>query len=241
MLTIVCVYNNREILEDWLLKSLQHQKNDFELITLDNRNNKFKSAAQALNYGGKKAKNEYIMFVHQDISFESYNFLINIEKELDKLDKLGIAGVAGKNKKLRYVLANIYHGDPPRLAGKIQIDAPKKVQTIDECLMIIPKSVFRKHQFDEKTCDDWHLYGVDYCLDINKVGYNVYVLPLSLYHRSPGYSFSNNYFKILRKLINKHNNDCKIIYTTMGTWNMFIPLYLQKIWKLLWKKIKCLK
>jgi hypothetical protein len=41
---------------------LQNQWN-YELILVDKIQNKFKSAAQALNYGGKKAKGEYIMFV----------------------------------------------------------------------------------------------------------------------------------------------------------------------------------
>ncbi|MBT9147284.1 MAG: hypothetical protein DDT32_01038 [Syntrophomonadaceae bacterium] len=45
MISVVCVYNNEDILNDWLLKSLKHQTVEFELITIDNTRNTFKSAA----------------------------------------------------------------------------------------------------------------------------------------------------------------------------------------------------
>ena len=80
MISIVCVYNNQDILNNWLLKSLKHQTVEFELITLDNTRNTFKSAAEALNYGGKKAKGKYIMFVHQDVDLSSDTWLEDVEK-----------------------------------------------------------------------------------------------------------------------------------------------------------------
>ena len=58
MISIVCVYNNERTLKNVLLKSLENQTVEFELITLDNRDNRFKSAAEALNDGGAKAKGD---------------------------------------------------------------------------------------------------------------------------------------------------------------------------------------
>jgi len=52
------------ILQDYLLKSLKNQTAEFELITLKNTQSKFKSAAEALNYGGKKSKGKCIISVH---------------------------------------------------------------------------------------------------------------------------------------------------------------------------------
>ena len=69
MFSIICVYNNKKILDEMLLRSLSTQTKEFELILLDNYQNKFKSATEALNFGGKLAKNDYLMFVHQDIDF----------------------------------------------------------------------------------------------------------------------------------------------------------------------------
>ena len=67
MISIICIYNNRNILDNYLLKSLERHNTDYELILVDNTENKFTKAADALNYGAKNAKGEFLMFVHQDI------------------------------------------------------------------------------------------------------------------------------------------------------------------------------
>ena len=110
------------------------------------------------------------------------------ESSLRSIPNLGIAGVAGRTKD--GTLSNIKHGDPPVPAGTIQITHVESVQTLDECVLIIPKPIFNLFQFDEKVCDDWHLYGVDYCLTAKKMGYEVCLLPMNLYHMSSGKSLS---------------------------------------------------
>jgi len=202
MFSIICIYNNREILDNYLLKSLDNQKTNFELILVDNSSDKFESAAEALNYAGQKAKGDYLMFIHQDFEFDSNNWLEEAKKTLSFLDNLGIAGIAGKYD--RKLISNIKTGYPPVLAGPIQIEKPEKVQTLDECLIIIPKKLFNKIRFDEIVCDNWHLYATDYCLMVKKAGYDVYVLPLGGYHASPGYSFTPEaYYSTLKKLVKK--------------------------------------
>lgn len=231
MISIVCVYNNGKILNDYLLKSLKNQTVDYELITVDNTRGKFKSAAEALNYGGEKANGKYIMFVHQDVDLSSNSWLEEVEKMLDELPNLGIAGVAGKKDK-RGVMTGIKHGNPPAHAGSITIKKPEKVQTLDECLTIIPKSVFDVLQFDEEVCDDWHLYAVDYSLSVKKLGFDVYAIPLFIYHRSAAYSFSERYYLSLKKVLKKHKKYYEEIYTNMGDWSTLYPLTLQRIWRL---------
>ena len=58
-----------------LLKSLQNQDADYELILVDNTNNRFKSAAEALNDGAKKSSGDFLMFVHQDVEIYDKYFL----------------------------------------------------------------------------------------------------------------------------------------------------------------------
>jgi hypothetical protein len=225
MFSIICVYNNKKILDEMLLMSLSNQTKEFELILLDNYQNKFKSATEALNFGGKLAKNDYLMFVHQDIDFLDDNWLENAETSLKLIPGLGIAGVAGKTKD--GCITNIEHGDPPKPAGTIQITQVEPVQTLDECLLIIPKPIFDIVHFDEKVCDDWHLYGVDYCLTAKKMGYEVCVLPMIVFHRSAGQSLSKSYFKTLNEIQKKWRDDFSILYTTMGDWKTQTPLYFQ--------------
>ena len=230
MISIVCIYNNRDLLESYLLKSLNEQSAKYELILIDNTNGKFKSASEALNYGGQKATGQYLMFAHQDFSLDSDLWLEDTEKILKNLRNIGVVGVAGKYD--RNLISNIKTGTPPVLAGPIHIKEPKKVQTLDECLFIIPKKIFDEIQFDEVVCDNWHLYATDYCLTVKKAGYEVYVIPLGGYHASPGYSFSaEGYYSTLRKLVKKHKSNYKWIYTTTGSWNTTLPLDLQILYQ----------
>ncbi len=221
MISIVCVYNKKNILNEYLIKSLEIQTySDYELILLDNRRNKYKSAATALNVGGKRSKGEWIMFVHQDIKFEKPTVLSDIVEILSSNSRKqeAIFGVAGRDPK-KGVLTNITHGYPPVRAGEENVKNDViEVQTVDECLFIIPRSLFEKLRFDETTIDGWHLYAVDYCLEAyEKFRAKSYVMGIEgIYHKSSG-SLDESYFKILRKVSNKHKK-IKRIYTTMGTW-----------------------
>jgi|Deesub1362A_J573_1020465.scaffolds.fasta_scaffold02663_2 GT2 family glycosyltransferase len=234
MISIICVYNNKKILNEWLLRSLENQTARYELILIDNTDNKFKSATKALNYGGKKAKGKYIMFVHQDVRFSSNTWLKDAVNMLNSLPDVGIAGVAGKRDirgfiESRRIISNIVHGIPPKFAGNIKIHNPEKVQTLDECLFVIPKRVFDMLQFDEENIDTWHLYAVDYALSVKKLGFNVYVLPLKIHHRSTGDPIPTDYFKSLRKLLKKHKKNYQHVNTTCGNWYTFYPFVLQKL------------
>ena len=95
MISVICVYNDDWILQNYLLKSLSEQKAGFELITIDNGENRFASAAEALNYGGRKATGDYLLFVHQDVDLCSDSWLDSTENVLDTIPNLGVAGVAG--------------------------------------------------------------------------------------------------------------------------------------------------
>ena len=82
MISVVCVYNNEAILKVALSRSLQSQTATFELILLDNRDGRYRSAAQALNDGGRRAIGDFIMFVHQDMWLASDTWLEDAEKIL---------------------------------------------------------------------------------------------------------------------------------------------------------------
>ncbi len=216
-LSIVCVYNNKNILDEFLLKSLFAQENiDYECILIDNTKGAFLSASQALNSGGAQSSGDYIIFLHQDIMFTSSNTLQNMTRYLNDKDKLyGVAGVKDSNG----TITNITHGPNFVPAGYTKVTEPTLVQSLDECMFIVPREVFDKLKFDESTIDGWHLYCVDYCLSAKKAGIDSYVIPLdTVYHFSPGFSMNNSYFWILRKLAKKHS-EFPVIYTTMGIWH----------------------
>jgi hypothetical protein len=69
----------------------------------------------------------------------------------------------------------------------------------------------------------------------------VYILPDKVYHYSPGDSFSEDYYLILKKLIKKHKKYFKFIYTTIGIWNTFMPVKIQKEMNELYHRYKIVK
>ncbi|MGO0122934.1 glycosyltransferase family 2 protein [Desulfothermobacter acidiphilus] len=250
MISVVCVYNDKKVLGEWLMASLKNQKGAYELILVDNSAASFGSAAEALNHGGEQAKGDYIMFVHQDVRLERETWLEEAEAWLRRLPSLGVAGVAGVSARVgadpREMQWNlIKHGVPPKSWGNV-ITCPELVQTVDELLIIVPRKVFNFLKFDPQTCPGWHLYGVDYCLRALKKGLLVYVLPLPVWHRSTGGGpetplgillnlgvAPKSYYRDLRKLLTKHRRDYRLIYTTCGVWNTYWPLTLQRLAKIL--------
>jgi len=239
MISIICVYNDRRVLEDYLLKSLADQTADYELIAIDNRSMDFRSASRALNHGWRRAKGEYIMFVHQDVDLHSRTWLADSEKMLDALPGPWVAGVAGCSEN--GIATIMEHGVPPRSPADIVIDGPVKVQTVDECLVLVRRDLPDVPEFDEDLCDGWHLYAADLCLRCKMRGFEVYALPLYVYHLSRGGANKNileallslslypkEYYTTLEKLLHRYGNHYQRIYTTCGVWDTSKPLLLQR-------------
>ncbi|HXX80351.1 MAG TPA: glycosyltransferase [Thermodesulfovibrionales bacterium] len=233
-------------MNDWLLMSLKAQTVVHEMIIIDTAEKGFQSAAQALNFGGSQAKGTYIMFIHQDVNILSNTWLEDAERMLDTIPNLGIAGVVGSveegdsiSERMRNVIA---HGDDKEQIGNA-IPLPEPVQTLDELLLIIPRKIFREHQFDEHTCTGWHLYGTDYCLNMLTIGKGVYVIPLYVIHKSKGgastnrlsfifnFGLSGEYYHTLEKILDKHKDHFMWVYTTpgYGKWKTTESLFTQRV------------
>jgi hypothetical protein len=227
MISVICVYNNKKIFDDYLVKSLQKQHAKHELIGIDNSKGNFSSAARALNRGARQAQAEsrYFMFVHQDVMLTSEDWLQNMVSMIKSLPNFAVGGVAGRKEHQDIGISNIMHGPSP-MAAAVRIEKPEEVMTVDECLAVIPRPVFEKYQFDEAVCDGWHAYMVEYCLRIKKAGLGVYVLPCALYHGSPG-RLNAAYFKAINKVLRKHRGAYNKIYTICGCWDARTPIFFQ--------------
>lgn len=244
MFSVVCVYNNEKTFNDFLLRSLKKQTVQYELIAIDNSAGRYQSASEALNEGGKRAQGKYVMFVHQDVDLLSNSWLEETEQLLDGVSDLGISGVIGVGEGKSFdegIWRNTIKWDTDQKECGNPIYELEQVQTLDECLIIIPKYIFREHAFDSVICNDWHLYAVDYCLTIKKRGLSAFVLPMSIWHRSKKtYTkrwyeailslgpYGKGYYCTLKAVLKKHKNDYKYINTSCGCWNTSIPIVLQR-------------
>src|SRR5262249_37558201 len=132
MISVVCVYNNREVLDCRLLSSLQRQNTRCDIVIVDNRNNEFASAATALNHGAARANGEWVLFVHHDVDLISPDWLASAEEILESDSPTGWVGTAGcdaRGKIKGFML------DRAMLFG-YPFDALAEVQTLDECMLI---------------------------------------------------------------------------------------------------------
>lgn len=214
MISVICVYNDRDMMGRILLPSLKNQTVPYETILVDNTGKRFRSAAEALNYGVRGATSKYLMFIHQDVELGSKTWLEAIEKTLDSILDLGVAGpigmvIGGKtpDERIRGIVCNagMDWGKP--------LTTPVKVQTLDECVLIIPREKFMG--FDSETFDGWHCYGADYCLRVQGMGMKAYAIPSYVYHRSLIVN-TQDLWKYQKRLYTKHRKHFSHIYTTSG-------------------------
>jgi hypothetical protein len=242
VISVISIVNDETIAREYLLKGLSKQNKKFELLLLDNKTSTYHSAAQANNAASQKVNGDYLMFVHQDLLMLSKSWLKEVEDWLSTLSKPGLVGIAGMLKPrflnafevcCRYYLlrklgksslwfhhygrGNVLHGfNAVKWDGRFISDIVA-VQTVDECLLVVPKNIFEKTKFDENTCDDWHMYGVDYALTVTHEGLRVYVLPCyPVLHRSIGH-VNASYFLTLGKIAEKRK-EVKVINTTCGVY-----------------------
>ena len=210
MISIICIYNNEPILNINLLDSIRKQDVKHELILVDNRKNQFQKLTEALNYGGKQAKGDYLLFVHQDVKLHGSSWLRKAEHILNSLDNIGIAGVAGIDKNNNPVGFIIDRG---RYWGS-NIEKSIPIFVLDEVLLIIPKKIFNVLRFDEDL--KWHSYAAEYCLRVQSNNLKAYVIPLSISHNSmtlPILKAGNLEMDDL-VLWKKHHNKFPIIFKT---------------------------
>lgn len=220
MFSVICCYNNKRMydinIKNKMYKVIREFDPDCELIGIDNSNNRFDSAAMALNWGCERAKQGVIIITHQDILVDD-SFVNKLKACLIRLNNNAILGAGGINKEGIYT--NILHSEKKVYAGPYRVDKPIPVDTLDECFFLFSKSCWESYPFNENICDGWHLYAAEMCLNARKNGNEVYVVDLPLYHYSPG-RVDTAYLTTFYKLCKEYENDFRTIRTmnfTCGT------------------------
>ena len=211
--TVICCYNNEEQYQTFC-RSLEEQDEKVMLIGMDNRGMRYRSCAEALNAGIKKADTKFVIFAHQDILFTQKT---NIRRFMDCLEKIepgDILGVAGARKERTGVYTNVFVDSNDTYAGEYRVQEMMECQTIDECFFGGYLSNFIQEPFDEVLCDNWHFYAVDRALNalINKS--RVYVCDLAIIHASKG-NINQAYHWGFLRLCKKYANYCDFIRTTI--------------------------
>lgn len=232
MISVICISNKPEILNQYLIPSLKQQSEEYELILIDNQQNEFLSASSALNDGIQKAHGELIVFVHQDVVLEDKDCLIKTRNALEQLGSKVFLGAAGASHD-GSVLTNIIQGKDKKNAGIRLSEDIQQVQTLDEVYFAGWRQTFIEHPFDEKIIKGWHLYAVDQSLSLSSLGYTICVLPLKIYHLSTGklnVDYVYSFFKVFLKHRKKHAQISTTCTSTRTDWLRAIRYMIRLYW-----------
>ena len=214
-LSVVIVYTNVNQLNE-AVSCIEKQTlyPSSETILLDNRENRFSSAASTLNFGAEKASGDVVVFMHQDVYLWNtdilenyYNFITNHPDAI-----VGLAGIAKADEKIYFDFCEtkekIYRGIPTD--GKI-IEAI----SVDECMFAMAKSLWQKLKFDEIVCNDWHFYGADICFNNTISGGKNYIFSTKdACHESKGNASNSRFRKSLKAMVKKYKGKLPRISTT---------------------------
>ncbi len=172
-----------------------------EFLFADNsEGNKF-DAYSAINLFLRQATGKYIILCHQDILLhkDGVDELRLILKNLDEKDAnwgvCGNAGAVGPN----FIVYHITYPDSQFLSkGKL----PQKVHSLDENFLLVKNDAFLKVS---NNLTGFHFYGTDLVLQAELNGYNSYVIPFNLIHKSKG-NISADFFQSKKALANKYSH-----------------------------------
>lgn len=220
--TFIYCYNNETELNGLLRPSLEllrkNNEIDFNEISIENISGRYSSASEAYNSECRKESEilgEILIFCHQDIAFDNASLFKAAIKEFNE-DSNQILGVAGMPKNGR-TISNLRYYLTKKYITETRVLNKSVVESLDECLIMIPRNLFEKIYFDVKTCDHWHLYVVDLCYALRrKFGTISYVMPQQIYHKTNGGTglyVDYHFLKTLGKMVHKYKKDFDFIYT----------------------------
>ncbi|MER6974662.1 glycosyltransferase [Nocardioides sp. NPDC000445] len=181
--SIVCVYNDPAVLESCLaasIKAAPGASRQTELIPVDNVSGAFASAGAALNHGARMARNEVVVFVHQDVYLHSLPALEAAAATLLADPSLGVLGAVGVDHRGEVVGAVRDRVVPLGRSTSVPVD----VDSLDEVLFMVTRSQVLREPLSESPDLAWHAYAVEYCLRMRASGRRAAAVDIPLTHNS---------------------------------------------------------
>lgn len=148
-------------------------------------------------------------------------FLSHLER-LGHDDILGVAGVRFESSELSGLITDMKHihpyADEIIYAGRNRVEGGiTECDTLDECFFGGRTKHFRDYPFDEVTCDNWHLYAAEACLNAKVNAHaKVCVCSADIIHMSAG-NVNSAFVEGFCKLCRKYAGDFPFIRTTCGS------------------------
>jgi glycosyl transferase family 2 len=180
--SIVCVYSDPAVRRECLDRSVlpySRDAADVEYLPVDNVDGRYRSAGAALNHGASLARNDVVVFVHQDVFLHSVTAVIRAAGQM-QLGGFGVLGAVGVSRDGR--IAGLIRDRAVLLGAPVQ--QPADVDSVDELLFMVPRSLVLRHPLTESPDMAWHAYAVEYGLRVRRLGLRVGVTDIPLTHNS---------------------------------------------------------
>jgi len=194
---VTVVISTRKI-DDVYLKHVERMFSHPKTEILIYENDGVNSLTEVYNIGLKEAKNEIIVFMHDDLILETPNITPKIVKLFEKHPEYGIIGVAGTDKltsgrwwdsrdNMFGVVGHLHEGKRHvnHYSKGSFVDVLKRVVVVDGLFFMVDRRRLKKH-FNEEF-KGFHFYDISFCYENFKEGVKIGVTTkISLTHKSIG-------------------------------------------------------
>ena len=190
----------------------------FEIIAIDNHDNDY-SLTRAYNYGAKKARFNYLVFVHEDILFHTNDWgrrLVNHLKDL----KVSLVGILGCTIKTR-IPSGVWVPIPSLIRinqlqrkpdGSVEHnynnpchETSSEVAILDGMFLATRRENWEIAPFDDELLTHFHGYDVDFSLAQGQLGKVIVIYDILIEHFSEG-NFSAEWAIAQQKVVIKWKN-----------------------------------
>lgn len=178
-----------------------------EFVIIDNSIQQW-GICKAYNWGARKAKGEYLCFIHEDILIETNDWGQILTTFIQSTSNCGVVGFAGgayvaRNhiswfvdcRRENYIFPSEDGTSWERRRTGYEQKKFGSVITLDGLFLFMRKSVWQETEFDEKNFDGFHFYDMDISTAIWLKGYQNFVCySIDIRHFSRG-DYSGDYLK----------------------------------------------
>lgn len=174
---------------------------DYEIVCIDNSGNRY-SIFSAYDEGVKRAKGDYLCFMHEDVTFHSADWGGKCERQLKENPRIGMLGVLGgyymSRLSCNWVSSGIIRGqliqgyvkgkhNEVRYSHTDYNHYGNDVVAIDGLWMFIRRNLFGKYiNWDTKNYSGFHFYDTDMSMQIVQSGYKIAIADIMVEHKSTG-------------------------------------------------------
>lgn len=206
----------------------------YELHIHDNREDKW-GLCKVYNHYARISKYNILCFFHEDILFHTKNWGCILTDFFNQNPMAGIVGFAGSTVKTKNfsgwgnskitsrknIIQHLSNGQVKQFIHNPLNEAYSRVAVLDGLALITQKKVWEKYPFDETFFTGFHLYDLDFSLQIAQEYTNYVCFLIEIEHLSNG-SYSKTWYSESVKFHQKWN--AKIPFSV----EIYLPEAMQK-------------